>query len=56
MSRQSNIEPASSAFRALKSLGLALVTLMALAALQPEVPAHLCDLLLIAELTLLSYF
>jgi hypothetical protein len=50
------VQPLSPAFRALKSLGLALVTLMALAALQPEVPAHLYDLLLIAELTLLSYF
>ncbi|GLK88089.1 hypothetical protein [Pseudomonas turukhanskensis] len=56
MSLPSNVEFASPLRRAVKSLGLALITLMALAALQPEVPAYLYDLLLVAERALLYSF
>jgi hypothetical protein len=54
MQRPSEIDPPSPALRALKCLGFALVTLIALAAVQPEFPARLYDLILLAELSLLS--
>lgn len=54
MHHSNDIIPPSATQRALKCLGVALLTLVALAAMQPDFPARLYDLLLVGELTLLS--